>query len=232
MTSFIGALEALGSFLVGLAGRGALFLAGALALAIPALAIAFAWRAVDRRRMRALGQAGGTRYRRGAYHAPNHTWLAPRGGAELEVGIDDLAQRLLPSATSVDLPRPGMQVHRGDPIAVVHAGCRAIRVGAPIDGTIVRVNSKVRHDPDLVKTEPYGRGWLFSVAPADTAYLSLPRDREADHWLRAERARLARLVEDELGLAAADGGELLAPAPSLLGEESWRRVVKIFLYAA
>jgi glycine cleavage system H lipoate-binding protein len=232
MTSFIEALEALGSFLIGLAGRGALFLAGALALAIPAVAIALVWRAIDRQRARALAQAGGTRYRRGAYYAPNHTWLAPRRRGELEVGIDDLAQRLLPSATSVDLPRPGMQVHRGDPIAVIHAGGRAIRVGAPVDGTILRVNPKVRRDPDLVKAEPYGRGWLFSVAPADGDYLRLPQDREADGWLRAERARLVRLVEDELGLAAADGGELLAPAPSLLGEESWRRVVQLFLHAA
>jgi glycine cleavage system H protein len=232
MTSFIEALEALGSFLVGLAGRGALFLAGALALALPALAIALVWRAVERRRARSLAEAGGTRYRTGAYYAPNHTWLAPRSRSELEVGIDDLAQRLLPSATAVDLPRPGMQVHRGDPIAVVHAGGRAIRVGAPVDGTILRVNPKVRRDPGLVKTEPYGRGWLFSIAPDGGDYLKLPQDREAGGWLRAERARLAHLVEQELGLAAADGGELLAPAPALLGEEGWRRVVLQFLHAA
>ncbi len=232
MTSFIEALEALGSFLVGLAGRGALFLVGALALALPALAIALVWRAVEARRARALAEAGGTRYRRGAYYAPNHTWLAPRSRGELEVGLDDLAQRLLPSATAVDLPRPGMQVHRGDPIAVVHAGGRAVRVCAPVDGTVLRVNPKVRRDPGLVKSEPYGRGWLFSVAPADSGYLKLPQDREADGWLRAERVRLAHLVEQELGVAAADGGELLAPAPSLLGEEGWRRVVQSFMHAA
>jgi hypothetical protein len=39
-------------------------------------------------------------------------------------------------------------------------------------------------------------------------------------------------VEDELGLAAADGGELVAPAPALLGEHGWRRVVASFLDAA
>jgi glycine cleavage system H lipoate-binding protein len=232
MTSFVEALEALGSFLVGLAGRAALFLVGALALALPALAIALVWRAVERRRARALQEAGGTRYRLGAYYAPNHTWLAPRGEAELEIGLDDLAQRLLPSATSVDLPRPGMEVHRGDPIAVVHAGGRAIRVCAPVDGTVLRVNSKVRRDPGLVKAEPYGRGWLFRVAPLDREYLKLPQDGAADSWLRAERARLAHLVEAELGLAAADGGELVAPAPALLGEEGWRRVVQSFLHAA
>jgi glycine cleavage system H lipoate-binding protein len=232
MTSFIEVLESIGSFLVGLAGRGALFLVGALALAVPALALAHVWRAVERRRARAVADAGGTAYRRGAYYAPNHTWLAPRRRGELEIGVDDLAQRLLPSATSVELPRPGMRVHRGDPIAVVRAGGRAIRVGSPIDGTVLRVNGKARRDPSLVKREPYGRGWLFSLAPADGEYLKFPQDREADGWMRSERARLCRLVEDALGLAAADGGELVAPAPALLGEEGWKKVVASFIRAA
>jgi glycine cleavage system H protein len=232
MTGFIEAMQAIGSFLVGLLGRGALFLAGAIALAIPAIALALVWRAVERRRTAALAEVAGTTYRRGAFYAPNHTWLAPHGKGELDVGLDDLAQRLLPSATSVDLPAAGMQVHRGDPIAVVHAGARAVRIAAPVDGTVVRVNAGVRRDPDLLKREPYGRGWLFRIAPADRAYHAFPAGGAADGWIRRERARLSRLVEHELGLAAADGGEISAPGPALLGEEGWRRVVDAFMNAA
>ncbi len=49
---------------------------------------------------------------------------------------------------------------------------------------------------------------------------------------RAERRRLSSFVEEELGLAAADGGELVAPGPALLGEEGWRKLVASFLHAA
>jgi glycine cleavage system H protein len=227
--TFVGILQALGSFGGGLAGRFGLFVAAGLVLLVPALVLGFGCHLLRRARDRAAG-SGGVVWRRGAYHAPNHTWLAPRGRGELVVGLDDLARRLLPSVTAVDLPRTGRDVHRGDPVAIVRAGGRTVPVGAPVDGRIVRVNARVRRDPGVVWREPYGAGWLFSVAPADGAYLKFPQDGEAEGWLRAEWARLARVLEDELGLAAADGGALLVPAPAALGDDRWRRVLRTFLF--
>jgi glycine cleavage system H lipoate-binding protein len=224
-------LEALGAFLAGLGGRAAVAFAAGLALALPALLLALAARALARARDRSVRGPAGVAFRRDAWFAPNHTWLArDRGG--LRVGLDDLAQRLLPSSTAVDLPRPGMVVHRGDPIALVHAGGRVVRVAAPVDGTVTRVNRRALRAPGLVKREPYGAGWLFALAPATEAYRDLPHDAGAAPWLAAEERRLARLVEGELGHAAADGGELVAPWPALLGEDGWRKVVFAFLHAA
>jgi glycine cleavage system H lipoate-binding protein len=224
MTTALEILEVIGSFLVGLVGRAGLFLVAGLALAAPAIVLALAWRFVTARRG-ARGAGDETRL------APNHTWMAPRGRS-LAVGVDEIAQRILPSATALELPRAGMEVHRGDPIAVVRAGKRAIRIGAPVDGTIVAVNRRVRRNPGLVKEDPYGAGWLFLIEPRDDGWRSLPGGERARAWLAAERRRLAHCVEEQLGIAAADGGELIEPAPALLGEEGWRKVVATFLHAA
>lgn len=233
MTTLMEILEALGTFVVGLGGRFGLFVVAGLALLVPALGIALVIQAVRARAARAVAWSPGElAWRRGAYHAPNHTWLAARGRDELEVGVDDLARRILPSVTAVELPRPGMAVHRGDPIVVLRAGRRTVHIGAPADGTVVRVNKRARRDPDLVHRDPYGSGWLFTLAPADGAYLRYPQDGEAAGWLHSEKVRLNRFVEEELGLAAADGGTLLEPLPSALGEEGWNKVVFAFLHAA
>jgi glycine cleavage system H lipoate-binding protein len=214
-------VESLVSFGVGIAGRvGVFFLAG-LALAVPALGIALLWRALGRGRGAPLGHA--------ARVAPNHTWLEPRRDGALRVGLDEIAGRILPSATAVELPRPGQIAHRGDPIAVVSAGGRVARVGSPVDGTVVAVNARVRRNPALVKDAPYGDGWLFAIAPADEAWKRLPGGPGAEMYLAREHRRLARFLEEELGAAAADGGELVAPAPALLGEAGWRRAVAAFL---
>jgi glycine cleavage system H protein len=225
VTTFIEILEAIGSFIIGGAGRFGLFLLAGVALALPALVAALVWRALDRRRRPAELAVD-------ARLAPNHTWVAPRDDGALSVGIDEIAERILPSATAVDLPLPGMAVHRGDPIVVVRAGARAIRIGSPVDGTIAKVNRRLRGNPALVKSEPYGRGWLFTILPDGETWKKLPGGLVADGWLDGERRRLAHLVEAELGVAAADGGELVAPAPSLLGEEGWKRIVSAFLHAA
>ncbi|HEY6100082.1 MAG TPA: glycine cleavage system protein H [Anaeromyxobacter sp.] len=225
MTIAISILEALGSFVAGLAGRFGVFLVAALALAAPALLLALLWLALERRRSRAeLGLL--------ARVAPNHTWLERTRGGALRVGVDEIAQRILPSATAVELPARGMVVHRGDPIAVIRAGRRAVRIGSPIDGTVASVNGRVRRNPSLVKDSPYGDGWLFAIAPADGRWRTLPVGVRAESFLLSERRRLARFMEEELGLAAADGGHLVAPAPALLGEEGWKKVVSAFLTAA
>lgn len=220
-------LEALGSLVVGTAGRLILSLLAGLALLTPAIIIAFAWRAIAARARTASGTRPGTHF------APGHTWVAPRRRGTVMVGLDEVAERILPSATALELPARGMEVHKGDPIAVVRAGRRAIRIGAPVDGTVVAVNRRVRRNPGLVKEDPYGRGWLFALAPRDDGWRELPSGPAADLWVSAERRRLARFVEEELGLAAADGGTLVAPAPALLGEDAWRRLVAaFFLHAA
>jgi glycine cleavage system H lipoate-binding protein len=226
MTTFIEIMQGLGTFLVGVAGRFGVFLVAGLALVLPSLIAALAWRAIDRRRRPADELTLDARV------SPGHTWLAPHRDGTLTVGVDEIASAILPSATAIDLPRPGMAVHRGDPIAVIHAGKRAIRIVAPADGVIEKVNRKLRRNPSLVKEEPYRGGWLFRIAPDDDAWRVLPAGLRADTFLLSERRRLARFVEEELGLAAADGGELVAPAPALLGEEGWRRVVAAFLFAA
>jgi glycine cleavage system H lipoate-binding protein len=224
--TFLNVLEAIGAFVAGLAGRFGLALLAGIVLVVPALLLALAWRAVARRRDVEKAPAE-------ARFSPGHTWLSPRGsGGTVAVGIDEIAGRILPSATALELPARGMEVHRGDPIAVIRAGKRAIRIGAPVDGTIVAVNRSARRDPALVKSDPYGRGWLFLLAPANDAWRKLPAGPTGEVWLETERRRLARFIDEELGLAAADGGELVAPAPALLGEEGWRRLVAAFLHAA
>lgn len=225
MTTVTTILEALGSLVAGLAGRFGLFLVAGLALALPALLLALLWLAIVRRRSPIeLGSR--------ARIAPNHTWIEPRRGGTLRVGVDEIAQGILPSATAVELPRPGMVVHRGDPIAVIRAGRRLVRVGAPVDGTVTAVNGRVRRNPALVKDAPYRDGWLFALAPADQGWTQLPTGLAADTFLLSERRRLARFIEEELGMAAADGGLLVGPAPALLGEEGWKKVVGAFLGAA
>lgn len=232
MTTFMEILEAVGTFIVGLGGRLGLALVLGLVLVIPAAVLGLGLWWVRARREPAVRLEGGLAWRRGAYHATNHTWLAPRRRGELAVGIDDLARRILPSVTAVELPRPGMFVHRGDPIVILRAGSRAVRLGAPVDGMVTRVNAGARRDPALVMREPYGAGWLFGIAPADGAYLKLPRDAEAARWMDEERTRLDRFLEHELGYAAADGGVPVVPGPSALGEGGWKKLVFAFLHAA
>jgi glycine cleavage system H lipoate-binding protein len=232
MTAIIEVLQSVGVFVAGLLARFGLFLAMLAVLVLPALAIALAIQAVGARRRRVLGlrRVSGFLFRPDLSYAPGHTWLhARKGGRGLELGLDDLAQRLLTSVTAVELPTPGKVVRRGDPVAVLHGGGREVKIRAPIAGTVLGVNAAVLRDPGLVKRDGYGRGWLVAIAPFDAAWEKLPRAAEAESFIRKESARWSAFFEERLGFAAADGGELVAPAPWLVGEDGWRALTAEFL---
>jgi glycine cleavage system H lipoate-binding protein len=234
LTAIIEVLQSVGVFVAGLLARFGIFLAMLAVLVLPALAIALTIRAVEARRRRTLGlrRVAGILFRPDLSYAPGHTWLhARKGGRGLELGLDDLAQRILPSVTAVELPNPGRAVRRGDPIAVLHGGGREVKIPSPISGTVLGANAAVLRDPGLVKRDGYARGWLVAIAPADAAWERLPRAAEAESFIRKESARWSAFFEQRLGFAAADGGELVAPAPWLVGEEGWRALTSEFLAA-
>jgi hypothetical protein len=120
-------------------------------------------------------------------------------------------------------------VVRGETIVALHGGGRVVRIPSPIEGAVAGVNAAVLRDPALVKRDGYCRGWLVAIAPADPSFADLPRGEQAESWLRRESARWARFVEERLGFEAADGGELLSPAPWLVGEEGWKELTAAFL---
>lgn len=223
-------LEKIGIVAVGALLRIGIFLAVVAALAVPLVAVAWAINRVKGARRRALGlhDVNGVTVRPGVRYAPGHTWLLQRSGGTVEVGIDDLALRLLPAVTAVDAGRTGARVKRGEPIVTLWGGGRQLAVRAPFDARIAGVNAAVVRDPSLVRSDGYGKGWLVALEPANEEWTSLPADGAADGWMAAEALRWNQQIEQALGIAAADGGELISPAPWVVGEERWRALVTSF----
>jgi len=230
MEAFIGILESIGAFAAGIVGRLGIVLAAMAALLVPALLVWGLMRGVAwlRRRSQGLRLVGGVLYRPGLLYADGHTWVRRERGAA-RVGLDDLAQRILPWAVSVRLPRPGTALRAHEPAAVISAGGREAVVRAPLDGTVVAVNEGVVLSPSLVKSDGYAGGWLFRMKPESDALGALRAGPAAEEWMASEGARLHRWLEGRLGLAAADGGELIDPVANYLAPEEWEALTAEFL---
>lgn len=230
MDPIVNTLQGLGTFLFGVAARLGLMALFVAVLVVPVLAVVAATRGLAWMRRRSLGleKVGGLFFRPGVHYASGHTWLEPVKGL-VKVGLDDLAQQVLPCAVGVTLPHPGAVVRKGETAAVVACGGGAARIPAPIDGRIVKVNTRLMRDPSLVKHDNYARGWLFQMEPVDDKYIELPLGPAARKWLTEEGLRFDRFLETHLGTAAADGGDWIAPAPALLSAEQWDELVRTFL---
>jgi glycine cleavage system H protein len=231
METIVTTAQVVGVVLAGLLARFGLLLLLALLIAIPVLLVFRAVRAAGDLRQRLLGIApmDGITWRSGSYYAPGHTWVRPDGRNAVRIGIDDLAQRLLTDTSAVELPAPGREVREGMAATVVTCGRKRAAIASPVDGTVVAVNEALVENPSLIHRDPYTRGWLIEVAPRDTRYMGLLQGERARQWLRDERGRLAEFLEAQMGIAAADGGELIVPAPSVLTDEQWTALGRTFL---
>ena len=97
-----------------------------------------------------------------------HCWIRLEGGRAV-VGITDYAQEQMSELTFVELPEVGEHVEAEDEVAVVESVKAANDVFAPIAGTIAEVNEALLEQPELVNHDPFGKGWLFKMNPADPA---------------------------------------------------------------
>jgi glycine cleavage system H protein len=107
-----------------------------------------------------------------------HCWVRLEGGQAV-VGITDYAQEQMSELTFVELPEVGEEVDAEDEVAVVESVKAANDVFAPVAGTVVAVNEALLEQPELVNQDPFGKGWLFKLKPADPADLDELLDADA-----------------------------------------------------
>jgi glycine cleavage system H protein len=114
-----------------------------------------------------------------ARFARSHEWITA-GSPHATVGISDHAQKELGDVVYLELPKPGRKVKAGESIAVIESVKAASDIYAPVSGEITEVNAAAAADASLVNSDPYGAGWLFRIAPDNTAEIEalLP---EADY---------------------------------------------------
>jgi glycine cleavage system H lipoate-binding protein len=231
MNAILDFLQNAGIFLAGLSIRLAFFLAILAVFLIPVLAVFYAAQGIKalKRRSDGMEVIDGVRILPRRLYAPGHLWLGRRLLGGLRLGLDDLAQRLFPNLSAVELPKPGRLLRRGEPAICLRSEGREAWLPAPMAGLVVAINRAAERAPGLVNASPYGRGWLYVMRPATASYREFPTGSAARTWFRAEEDRLRVTLEHELRFAAADGGQLLEHPATLLPKDRWEHVVASFL---
>ena len=108
----------------------------------------------------------------------SHEWVRLEDDGSVVVGITDHAQAALGDIVFVELPEPGLSYAQGDACAVVESVKAASDIYSPISGEIIEFNAALEDDPGLVNTDPYGDGWLFSMAPSDSDEIDQLMDKK------------------------------------------------------
>jgi|SRR5262245_13406629 len=95
-----------------------------------------------------------------------HEW-AKKDGANVRVGITHFAQEQLGDVVFVELPKVGAKVTAHQSFGVVESVKAVSDLFAPLTGEVVEINTGLAKTPELVNQDPYGKGWMLVVQPAN-----------------------------------------------------------------
>jgi glycine cleavage system H protein len=107
-----------------------------------------------------------------------HEWARVEGD-RATVGITDYAQDALGDIVYVDLPPTGTAVTAGERFGEVESTKSVSDLYSPVSGTIVDRNDDLDKSPEIINSDPYGRGWLIVVKMSDPAELDRLMDADA-----------------------------------------------------
>jgi glycine cleavage system H protein len=107
-------------------------------------------------------------------YTKEHEWVRQEDGNTFIVGITEFAQRELGDIVYVEVETIGKTMGAGEVFGTVEAVKTVSDLFLPVSGTIQELNPELASAPDLVNTDPYGKGWMIRLTvnnPADVTNL-------------------------------------------------------------
>ena len=103
-------------------------------------------------------------------YSTDHEWAVVDGDV-VRIGITDYAQDALGDVVYVELPQVGDRVDQGEPFGEVESTKSVSELFAPVSGVVSEVNDELAGAPQRLNEDPYGDGWICSIAFDDAAEL-------------------------------------------------------------
>ena len=111
-------------------------------------------------------------------------WVRPATG---EAGITDYAQNHLSDIVYVELPEVGAEFKQGTPFGSIESVKAASDMNLPASGTITAVNESLADTPEVVNSDPYGKGWIVKFTLSNAGELAGLMDAAAYEVYCTER---------------------------------------------
>ena len=161
------------------------------------------------------------------YH-PGHTWVRREQLNMARVGVDEFGAKLAGHVDTIELPKPGQWFRQGQTVFTLRRNGETATLLCPIEGKVAAVNPEVANNPSLLRSDPYGKGWLMTLrCDGISAWHNLLPVSLVKKWLEEDVSRLYK-TQMAVGAVATDRGRL---GDDLLASKTgadWSRITAEF----
>ncbi|MCL2651203.1 MAG: glycine cleavage system protein GcvH [Candidatus Azobacteroides sp.] len=92
----------------------------------------------------------------------DHEWIRVEGNAAY-IGITDYAQSELGEIVFVDVPTVGETLDKAGVFGSIEAVKTVSDLLMPVAGEVSEVNPDLEDHPELINSDPYGKGWIIKI---------------------------------------------------------------------
>lgn len=103
---------------------------------------------------------------KGLHYSQTHEWARVEEDGTVSVGLSGYAIEQLGDVVYMELPSVGDVLRKGEVFGVVESVKAASDMNAPVSGRVTAVNDTIQGDPDVLKRDTYGAGWLIRIEVA------------------------------------------------------------------
>ena len=105
-------------------------------------------------------------------YTKEHEWIHVENDVAT-IGISDYATGELGDIVYLELPEPGANVSKMDPIGTIEAVKTVADLFSPVSGKVVEVNEDVASTPEIINKDPYEGGWFIKIKMNDPGELDV-----------------------------------------------------------
>jgi len=95
-------------------------------------------------------------------YTKDHEWVRIEKDTAY-IGITDFAQHELGDIVYVEIETVGETLKQNEVFGTVEAVKTVSDLFLPVRGEVLELNPKLESNPELVNTDPYGRGWMIKL---------------------------------------------------------------------
>ncbi len=106
-------------------------------------------------------------------------WIKAEGDTAT-LGVTDFAQDQLSDIVYFEIVvGVGDVISKGDEVAILESVKAAAEINSPVSGEVTEINAALPDSPEVVNSDPYGKGWMLRIRMSDPTELEQMMDPTA-----------------------------------------------------
>jgi len=101
------------------------------------------------------------------YNVENNVWARKEADGTVTIGMTAYACALAGEVVAYTPKKVGRSVDLNKSAATIESGKWVGPVKTPVAGEVVAINDAMSANPKSINADPYGKGWLVKVKPAN-----------------------------------------------------------------